>query len=427
MFMFPKSNSSQKSDMSHKLGSSSNFFLQPWGSKFKIEENDYRTKVWGTESNDRFTGESLGVRYRDAIVIDAKGGSDHILANTIQPYANTRSITAYGGDGNDYFYASKAIDYFIGGNGYDLISYQYATSGVKINLTRGTTESFGDFDRYDHFLGIENARGSRYDDVITGDSKGNLLQGLSGNDTLYGMGGNDTFVGGSGADHMHGGSGSDMLYYSGSDAGVSVLLHAGIASGGDAQGDTFESIENVYGTEFSDTLVGTHGNNRLFGSGGNDYISAGGGDDYLFGGSGSDLIYASLGDDSIWGDSGSDRLFGDQGNDTVRGGDGNDTISGGSGNDTLNGGDGNDTLTGGSGSDTFQFSLFDDGFGRDVIKDFENGVDRLQFYGNDDGAKVLSITSNGNDAVVRFNDPGNDSVLIIENAAGQIDITDFTF
>jgi len=100
--------------------------------------------------------------------------------------------------------------------------------------------------------------------------------------------------------------------------------------------DRLYAIENVNGTNFADHLIGDSGNNSL---------SGGGGDDGLFGGQG------------------------------------NDTLSGGNGNDTLTGGRGVDTLTGGADADKFQFDAAADSDpdlgGRDVITDFQQGMDKI--------------------------------------------------
>ena len=83
-------------------------------------------------------------------------------------------------------------------------------------------------------------------DTITGNNSVNVLAGLAGNDTLRGMGGNDVLVGGVGADVLDGGTGVDTADYSTSTAPVHLLL-GGVSSGGDAQGDTFISIEKFVG------------------------------------------------------------------------------------------------------------------------------------------------------------------------------------
>jgi Ca2+-binding RTX toxin-like protein len=62
-------------------------------------------------------------------------------------------------------------------------------------------------------------------------------------------------------------------------------------------GDTFVSIENVYGSLFDDTIIGDNANNRLVGNDGNDTLSGAGGIDYLLGGTGNDRMSGGSGAD----------------------------------------------------------------------------------------------------------------------------------
>jgi Ca2+-binding RTX toxin-like protein len=94
-----------------------------------------------------------------------------------------------------------------------------------------------------------------------------VIDGSNGDDILAGRGGADTLTGG---------SGSDTLSYGTSAAGVSINLGTGAASGGDATGDTFSSIENVNGSGVADTLIGSSGANQLNGGLGNDTLTGGG-------------------------------------------------------------------------------------------------------------------------------------------------------
>ena len=65
---------------------------------------------------------------------------------------------------------------------------------------------------------------------------------------------------------------------------MTVNLAAGTASGGDAEGDTFASIENLWGSKHDDTLTGNDEPNRLTGHEGNDTLLGGGGPDtFAFG------------------------------------------------------------------------------------------------------------------------------------------------
>jgi Ca2+-binding RTX toxin-like protein len=66
--------------------------------------------------------------------------------------------------------------------------------------------------------------------------------------------------------------------------------------------------------------------------------------------------------------------------DLIDGGTGADVIDGGIGEDTITGGAGDDTLTGGAGDDVF---VIDDGFGADVITDFDIADDDSNGFFND--------------------------------------------
>lgn len=82
-----------------------------------------------------------------------------------------------------------------------------------------------------------------------------------------------------------------------------------------------------------------------------------------------------------------------------------DVIVGGATANVITGGGGDDDLTGGAGADVFTFGQ---GFGTDVIRDFEIGVDRLQFsdFGPDfEGSR--RIEQDGGDAVVSFGSEGS--------------------
>ena len=117
------------------------------------------------------------------------------------------------------------------------------------------------------------------DDSVTGNIADNVLEGRDGDDTLMGGAGSDTLIGGSGADDLDGQSGLDTASYSGSAAAVTVNLSDGTATGGDAQGDSLTSIENLTGSAFDDTLTGDAGPNVLDGRAGADTLDGGDGTD----------------------------------------------------------------------------------------------------------------------------------------------------
>jgi Ca2+-binding RTX toxin-like protein len=117
-----------------------------------------------------------------------------------------------------------------------------------------------------------------------------LIYGYGGNDSIFGLGGSDYIVGGTGADALDGGSGSDTASYFTSTAGVIASLDAGAGVGGDAQGDTYTSIENLVGSSYADALIGDDSNNSLSGLNGDDLLEGQDGDDTLWGGAGNDTL-----------------------------------------------------------------------------------------------------------------------------------------
>lgn len=101
---------------------------------------------------------------------------------------------------------------------------------------------------------------------------------------------------------------------------------------------------------------------------------------------------------------------------------GNDILNGRKGHDQLDGGAGNDILIGGKGSDIF---IFDEGDGRDVIRDFDpvaaGGQDLIAVEHPDD----VSIRKSGkHDTIIDFG--GGDRVLLMGVNPSQINESDFT-
>src|SRR5262245_25004476 len=220
----------------------------------------------------------------------------------------------FGGAGNDLITGGAGADSLSGGSGIDSLLYIGSSAGVTVDLTSGAAHG-GDAEG-DVFSGFENVIGSSYNDVLTGDAGANVLSGGAGNDYLYGAWGDDTLIGGSGADwlmggvgadYLDGGSGSDHVTYEAGFVGVTVNLFTGTGSGGEAQGDTYASIEHVNGSQGNDLIIGDLSSNTLSGQAGNDSIYGLAGNDGLLGG---------IGDDLLNGGAGSDYLNGEQGSDT---------------------------------------------------------------------------------------------------------------
>jgi Ca2+-binding RTX toxin-like protein len=332
-----------------------------------------------------------------------------------------------GGNGNDTLIGGEGADTLIGGGGTaDTASYALSSAGVTVNLANGT--GTGGDAQGDMLSGVESLFGSAYDDVLTGDGNANA------------------FTGGSGADALNGGGGTDTAQYTTSASGVTIDLSTGIGVGGDAQGDTLTSIENLIGSAQTDTLTGDGSNNSITGGAGDDTIDGGDGNDTLTGGLGADVLTGGNGTDTasyssssagvivdlstgtgaggdaqgdsltgienVTGSGQADTLTGDSGNNALNGAGGTDTIDGGDGNDTLTGGSGADALTGGNGADTASYSgssagvtvslATGTGTGGDAQGDTLTGIENLTGSGQGDsltgdtGGNVLD-GGNGND------------------------------
>ena len=303
-----------------------------------------------------------------------------------------------GGAGDDILIGGAGADRLQGGTGQDTVSYTGSTEGVTVRLhslaaTGGDATgdtfpglvdvAYTDLDGVEQtgsLPDVEHLIGSNHNDILAGDRRDNVIDGGAGNDTLYGgpgggddemsggpgndriFGGqgDDTLVGGPGADRLVGGHGQDLVSYTGSPEGVTVRLHSLAAKGGDARGDTFESLVDVAYTDANgvaqtDSLPDVE---RLTGSAHNDILAGDRRDNVIDGGDGNDTLYGGPGG----------------GDDVMAGGPGHDRLFGGQGNDTLTGGPGDDRLAGGHGNDVF---VFGPGDGADTVTDFSSGTDKV--------------------------------------------------
>jgi Ca2+-binding RTX toxin-like protein len=297
--------------------------------------------------------------------INGGSGNDTINGDTGRDTINGGSgnDTIDGGDDNDTINGGTGDDYILGGAGNDTIT---DTSGVD-RLKGGSgddtiTVSGGDFFRLDTVVG-----GSGNDTInVTGTKV--IAEGNADNDTFRTDLSRDTvMIGGDGSDrfvitgaHPIGGGriaeiqGGNAALYTPYAFGVQIIDQ--VTAGTDTSVDTLDlsqlpgsfgsvtvnlatgrmfdldgvqlakitGVENIVGSNASDTLTGNGVANDIRGGAGNDTINGGGGNDTLLGGNGQDTIV---------GGSGRDRIIGDE----------------------LTGAASRDTLTGGADADTFVF------------------------------------------------------------------------
>ncbi len=168
--------------------------------------------------------------------------------------------------------------------------------------------------------GNDEVRGLGSNDTIWGGTGNDRLFGGDGNDRLNGESGNDLLNGGAGADVLDGGEGTDTANYFNAVAGVNVNLLTGFGNGGEAQGDSYISIENIDGGDGNDTLTGSNTDNRIFGYSGDDVLYGMGGNDTLHGNFGADTLYGGDGNDYLVSNqTGTSKLYGDAGDDFLDG------------------------------------------------------------------------------------------------------------
>ena len=342
------------------------------------------------------------------------------------------------GAGTDTFTVNTAFDagnYTLdGGSGEDTIDYGAISESINVTLNgaTNTTVIVGAVSGNDDVIAnIEDVKGSKVDDTITGDALANKLYGNEGNDTLDG---------GAGSDILYGGDGSDVIV--GTQDGVSDLYYGGNASGTDT--GTMDRID--YSAVVSNITLtsGTTVSNSTVGAdvlSGIEIFDSGSGSDTLSGGSAGITIYGNLGSDKITGGTGNDVLYGDTiGNihadsqNMLVGGAGNDTLYAGSAGDSLRGDAGNDTMFGGAGVDTLDYvtnniaitALLNTGVingdGSDVIDTttieiLRSGTGADNITGADTGVLATIYTGTGNDTInggtlaeTLYGEVGNDTL-----------------
>jgi Ca2+-binding RTX toxin-like protein len=296
---------------------------------------------------------------------------------------NSLANVVTGGAGDDILSGRGGADQLVGGSGSDTANYAAAAAGVTVRLNIGQTLNDGDGST-DVLVGIENATGSAFDDLLVGSAVANTLSGGEGRDTLLGLAGNDILYGGAGAaNQMQGGAGDDL--YIVSAVGDSLVELAG--EGTDSVQTSLSGfklaaeIENLtYTGAAAFTGQGNALGNVITGGTARDLLLGYAGNDTLIGGSGAaNELYGGLGDDtyvlSAAGDTivevagqGHDRVLTSMSTHILKAnvedltytgsgaftGTGNadaNAITGGAGADVLKGLGGDDVLTGGDGAD----------------------------------------------------------------------------
>lgn len=337
---------------------------------------------------------AFGSHYGDQLIGDiasnlmaGKSGNDYL-------FGHDNNDELHGNSGDDVLEGGLGSDLLNGGSGNDTASYAIAAGSVGVNLTKGVAND-GEAGT-DTLIGIENAVGSAFNDVLIGDSGANTLIGGDGFDRLDGRGGDD---------RMEGGAGDDI--YTVREIGDVVV--EGAAEG---TRDRINALVDFTSPDNVEFLVGKFSSVglNLTGNSGRDRIA------------GANKINSP---DTILGLGGDDRLAGLVGDDVIDGGAGNDRIFGNSGDDILIGGFGDDVITGQFGNDVI---VFQRGDGADRITDFNHrGDDTVDVtdFNTDFAALQRQMSMQGVNLFINL--LNGDSILLESIGLSPITADDFIF
>ncbi len=331
-------------------------------------------------------------------------GTGNALGNVLT--GNSAGNTLTGLDGNDTLDGQGGVDTLIGGTGDDTYVVDQTADIVTEAFGEGTDLVQSSAATFTLSANVENL-------TLTG---GGNINGV-GNalvNTLTGNSGNNVLEGGLGGDTLIGGGGTDTATYANAAGPVTADLQNG-GSAGEANGDSYNGIENLIGSASADTLLGDGSANRLDGGAGGDTMTGRDGDDtyvvddaldtVVEAGNGIDTIESSLDFDLTTANGNNVENLTLTGAATSAIGNGLDnvltgnalanTLTGNGGNDTLNGGAGADAMTGGTGNDTYIV----DNAGDTVTELAGEGTDTVQssidFDLSTSGGNIENLTLTG--------------------------------
>ncbi len=394
------------------------FIVASWTNAFDVGDNDVLMRVFTSD------GEPVAISNKSG-----GSGTQFSLA-----FSNSDELASALASFNEGRFVAAWQDSETDGSGGRI-------SGATMELTRTTTGDDGE---------THDIRTDALRDTINGGDLNDYLNGGGGRDTLNGNAGDDQLEGGPGADTLNGGAGSDWAWHQFATERVVANLRDPNQNVGEAAGDSYNSIENVFGSSHDDVLVGDDSANSLSGFAGNDQLNGLGGTDVLLGGAGDDTYFLNsfsdsaiespgegfdavvvryqggltLGaniesifydgdqtvsfnavgnglDNTIDGGGAGDQLNGLGGNDTINAMAGADLVIGGAGNDSLNGGDGDDLI---ADFNVIRTDVKIDTTGALINTEADTLVGGI---GND----IIEIDS-VNDTVVELGGEGNDTALI---------------
>ncbi len=343
------------------------------------------------------TGDAKDDTYSGLEVLEGSGKDDTVLGG----HASIRTL--HGGGGDDVFKRIDLVkDTILGGAGIDsidLTAQPNAQNSIRFELT---SSQFASIEVVVGTTGNDTLDGRAYNGPLTlmgGEGAGNdILKGGLSDDTLIGGAGDDTLMGGGGTDVLRGGDGSDWADFSDRSAGL-----ANLAIG------VYDSIENVIGTAYDDTLVAKAGDEANAYWGGAEGFGGADGTDSLSYENAASAVKASLATGGTLGDAAGDtyqsieNLTGSSYADELQGDDANNWLQGKAGDDRLLHSKGHDTLDGGAGVDTVDYT----GVSRAVSANLLTKVGTVGDGSQQELRSIENITGGGSDDLIVGSDSAN--------------------
>jgi Ca2+-binding RTX toxin-like protein len=291
-------------------------------------------EVSGTEFNDTLIGsgqDNVLVGREGDDEVSGEGGDDDVFGDFEFQSGTAGADDVGGGAGDDFLFGGGDADVFRGGDGHDFVNYAQFAGTNDLTVTINNVANDGVAGEGDNVMNtVEGVVGANGNDTITGSDAANTLFGGAGTDNLNGGNGPDLLDGETpglfnpiAGDVFNGGGGNDTVSYRShgfNPVTVDIGGGANDGAGGGTEGDDVQStVENLIGTDASDTLTGSGQANTISGGNSTDTLNGGGAADSLTGGAGFG--------DTLNGEDGNDELNsrGDNFTDTDNCGPGNDT------------------------------------------------------------------------------------------------------
>lgn len=268
----------------------------PYGTYPRYADSEFGENFQGKLAESVLSAWYNGLRQGTGLTYNGTAGPDRLVGgyhhDTIRGGAGNDTLQGgkgndaiSGNDGNDLLQGDEGDDTLGGGAGIDTASYTSSPKRVTVSLAIADPQNTNGAG-LDKLTGIENLKGSSFNDRLTGSAAANKLDGWLGADAMLGLAGNDTYVVDNTGDRVY----ETTTTTSGLDAGGSDTVQSSISLNLGAYAGirfveklTLTGTANIngIGNALANTITGNSGANLLNGGAGNDTLNGGGGRDKI--------------------------------------------------------------------------------------------------------------------------------------------------